>query len=129
MTNPLLRVLSGLTEGPRIVDSRVPRRTFDDVLLPPSLRGARVDVDAGHIQAENVAGVFRLAREQDAVLLFDEADGIASFRLEPPVTVRDSTGFSCRAAVGARGRRPADQHRGDRAGRHLAAAVAPRMRH
>jgi SpoVK/Ycf46/Vps4 family AAA+-type ATPase len=143
MTNPLLRVLSGLTDSPRIVDSTTPRRTFDDVILPPATRRA-LDQALAHVTRhdlifnrwglrdrhptglalafnfagppgtgkticaeaiahalgkrlmvvryaelesmwmgatpKNVAAVFRLAREQDAVLLFDEADGIASRR-------------------------------------------------
>jgi SpoVK/Ycf46/Vps4 family AAA+-type ATPase len=143
MTNPILRVLSGLTDGPRIVDSTMPRRTFDDVILPPATRRA-LDQALAHVTRhdlifnrwglrerhptglalafnfagppgtgkticaeaiahtlgkrlmvvryaelesmwmgatpKNVAAVFRLAREQDAVLLFDEADGIASRR-------------------------------------------------
>jgi SpoVK/Ycf46/Vps4 family AAA+-type ATPase len=143
MTNPLMRVLSGLTDGPRIVDSTIPRRTFDDVILPPATRRA-LDQALAHVTRydlifnrwglrdrhptglalafnfagppgtgkticaeaiahalgkrlmvvryaelesmwmgatpKNVAAVFRLAREQDAVLLFDEADGIAARR-------------------------------------------------
>jgi SpoVK/Ycf46/Vps4 family AAA+-type ATPase len=143
MTNPILRVLSGLTDGPRIVDSTVPRRTLDDVILPPATRRS-LDLALAHVTRhdlifnrwglrerhptglalafnfagppgtgkticaeaiahalgkrllvvryaelesmwmgatpKNVAAVFRLAREQDAVLLFDEADGIASRR-------------------------------------------------
>jgi SpoVK/Ycf46/Vps4 family AAA+-type ATPase len=142
MANPLMRAL-GFSDVKRAVDSIVPRRTFDDVILPPATRRA---LDAalaqltGHelifhkwglgerhptglalafnfagpsgtgktICAEavahrlgrrllivryaevesmwmgetpkNVAAVFRLAREQNAVLLFDEADAIASRR-------------------------------------------------
>jgi SpoVK/Ycf46/Vps4 family AAA+-type ATPase len=142
MANPLLRAL-GFSDVKRAVDSIVPRRTFDDVILPPSTRRAlqqalvqvtsydlifnRWGLGERHptglalafnfagpsgtgktICAEavahtlgrrllivryaevesmwmgetpkNVAAVFRLAREQNAVLLFDEADAIASRR-------------------------------------------------
>lgn len=142
MANPLLRAL-GFSDVKRAVDSIVPRRTFEDVILPPATRRAldqalvqvtsydlifnRWGLGARHptglalafnfagpsgtgktICAEavahalgrrllivryaevesmwmgetpkNVAAVFRLAREQNAVLLFDEADAIASRR-------------------------------------------------
>src|SRR5688572_22979488 len=38
MAHPLLRVFSGLTGNRRVVESIVPRRTFDDVILPPATR-------------------------------------------------------------------------------------------
>jgi SpoVK/Ycf46/Vps4 family AAA+-type ATPase len=143
MSNPLLRVFSGLTAGRRPVDSIVPRRTFEDVILPPPTRRA-LDQALLHVTRhdlifsrwglgerhptglalafnfagppgtgkticaeaiahalgrrllvvryaelesmwmgetpKNVAAVFRLAREENAVLLFDEADAIASRR-------------------------------------------------
>jgi SpoVK/Ycf46/Vps4 family AAA+-type ATPase len=142
MANPLLRAL-GFSDARRAVDSIVPRRTFDDVILPEATRRAldqalaqvtSYDLIFNHwglgerhptglalafnfagpsgtgktICAEavahalgrrlmvvryaevesmwmgetpkNVAAVFRLAREQNAVLLFDEADAIASRR-------------------------------------------------
>jgi SpoVK/Ycf46/Vps4 family AAA+-type ATPase len=142
MANPLLRAL-GFSDARRAVDSIVPRRTFDDVVLPEATRRAldqaltqvtSYDLVFNHwglgerhptglalafnfagpsgtgktICAEavahalgrrlmivryaevesmwmgetpkNVAAVFRLAREQNAVLLFDEADAIASRR-------------------------------------------------
>src|SRR6266576_2602791 len=77
----------------RAVDSIEPRRTFEDVILPVSTRRA---LDQALVQVtsydlvfnrwglgetpKNVAAVFRLAREQRAVLLFDEADAIAARR-------------------------------------------------
>jgi SpoVK/Ycf46/Vps4 family AAA+-type ATPase len=142
MANPLLRAL-GFSDVKRAVDSIVPRRTFEDVILPPATRRA---LDQALVQVtsydlifnrwglgerhptglalafnfagpsgtgkticaeavahalgrrllivryaevesmwmgetpKNVAAVFRLAREQNAVLLFDEADAIASRR-------------------------------------------------
>jgi len=142
MANPLLRAL-GFSDVKRAVDSIVPRRTFDDVILPPATRRA---LDQALVQVtsfdlifnkwglgerhssgmalafnfagpsgtgkticaeavaqrlgrplmivryaevesmwmgetpKNVAAVFRLAREQGAVLLFDEADAIAARR-------------------------------------------------
>lgn len=141
-SNPLLRVL-GLAGSRRIVETIVPRRTFEDVILPPATRQAlehallhvtrhdlifnRWGLGERHptglslafnfagppgtgktICAEalanslgrpllivryaeiesmwmgdtpkNVAAVFRMAREQRAVLLFDEADAIAARR-------------------------------------------------
>jgi SpoVK/Ycf46/Vps4 family AAA+-type ATPase len=143
MANPLFRVLGNLAGNRRAVESIVPRRTFDDVVLPPSTRraldqalaqvtshdlifnrwglgerhptglalafnfagpsgtgkticaeaiahalGRRLllvryaDVESMWMgeTPKNVATVFRLAREEDAVLLFDEADAIASRR-------------------------------------------------
>src|SRR5438067_3937552 len=131
------------TSGRRAVESIVPRRTFDDVILPPTTRGA---LDAALAQVtqhdlifkrwglgerhstglalafnfagppgtgkticaeaiahslgrellvaryaelesmwmgetpKNVAAIFRTAREEHAVLLFDEADAIATRR-------------------------------------------------
>lgn len=127
----------------RAVESVVPRRTFDDVILPPATRRA-LDVALAHVTQhdlifnrwgfaerhptglalafnfagppgtgkticaeaiahslarrlllvryaeleslwlgetpKNVAGIFKIAREEGAVLLFDEADAIASRR-------------------------------------------------
>lgn len=143
MSNPLFRVLSGLTGAQRTVQTVVPRRTFADVILPPSTRRA---LDQALVQVtrhdlifkawglgerhptglalafnfagppgtgkticaeaiaqalgrrllivryaelesmwmgetpKNVAAVFRLASEQQAVLFFDEADAFASRR-------------------------------------------------
>ncbi len=142
MANPLLRAL-GFSDIRRAVDSVVPRRTFDDVILPeatrralgqalaqvtsydlifhdwglgerhptglalafnfagPSGTGKTICAEAvahalgrrlmivryAEVESmwmgetpKNVAAVFRLAREQNAVLLFDEADAIASRR-------------------------------------------------
>jgi SpoVK/Ycf46/Vps4 family AAA+-type ATPase len=142
MANPLLRAL-GFSDARRAVDSIVPRRTFDDVILPPATRrsldqalvqitsydlifhrwglgerhptglalafnfagpsgtGKTICAEAmahalgrrlmivryAEVESmwmgetpKNVAAVFRLAREQNAVLLFDEADAIASRR-------------------------------------------------
>ena len=142
MSNPILRAL-GSSTAKRAVDSLIPRRTFDDVILPPATRRA-LDQALVHVTShdlifnrwglgerhptgvalafnfagpsgtgkticaeaiahalgrrllmvryaevesmwmgetsKNVAAVFRLAREQNAVLLFDEADAIASRR-------------------------------------------------
>src|SRR4029077_7315609 len=39
-TSPLLRAIAGFIGSPRIVESMVPRRTFDDVILPPATRRA-----------------------------------------------------------------------------------------
>lgn len=140
---PLPRLFSGLFGARRAVESIVPRRTFDDVILPPSTRRsldqALVQVTSHDLifnrwglgerhptgfalafnfaglpgtgkticaeaiahtlgrrlllvryaelesmwmgeTPKNVAAVFRLAREEHAVLLFDEADAIASRR-------------------------------------------------
>ena len=143
MSNPLLRVFSGFYSGRRTVESIVPRRTFDDVILPPATRRA-LDEALVHVTRhdlvfnrwglaerhptglalafnfagpsgtgkticaeaianalgrrllrvcyaevesmwmgetpKNVTAVFDLARDQNAVLLFDEADAIASRR-------------------------------------------------
>lgn len=142
MANPLLRAL-GFSDVKRTVQSIVPRRSFDDVILPPATRRA---LDRALVQVtsydlifrrwglgdrhptglalafnfagpsgtgkticaeavahalgrrllivryaevesmwmgetpKNVAAVFGLAREQHAVLLFDEADAIAAHR-------------------------------------------------
>src|SRR6186997_2794205 len=147
MSNPLLRVFSSLTESRRVVESILPRRGFDDVILPPATRRA-LDQALAHVTShdlifnrwglgerhptgmasafnfagppgtgkticaeaiahavgrrllvaryaelesmwmgetpKNVAAVFRLAREEQAVLLFDEADAIASKRASSP---------------------------------------------
>jgi SpoVK/Ycf46/Vps4 family AAA+-type ATPase len=143
MANPLLRALTGLTGGRRVVETIIPRRTFDDVILPPATRrtldqalaqvwshdlifnrwglgqrhptglalafnfagpsgtGKTICAEAiahalgrallvvryAEVESmwlgetpKNVAGVFRVAREENAVLLFDEADAIASRR-------------------------------------------------
>jgi SpoVK/Ycf46/Vps4 family AAA+-type ATPase len=143
MANPLLRALSGLTGSRRVVESVVPRRTFDEVILPPATRrtldqalaqvtshdlifnrwglgerhptglalafnfagppgtGKTICAEAianalgrrllivryAEVESmwlgetpKNVAAVFRLAREEHAVLLFDEADAIAARR-------------------------------------------------
>jgi SpoVK/Ycf46/Vps4 family AAA+-type ATPase len=143
MAGPLLRLFSGLTGARRVVESIVPVRTFEDVILPPATRRA---LDQALVQVtshdlifnrwglgerhptglalafnfagpsgtgkticaeaiahalgrrllivryaelesmwmgetpKNVAAVFRFAREEDAVLFFDEADAIASRR-------------------------------------------------
>src|SRR6187401_2647891 len=143
MSNPLLRVFSSLTESRRVVESILPRRGFDDVILPPATRRA-LDTALAHVTQhdlifnrwglgerhptglalafnfagapgtgkticaeaiahalgrpllvvryaevesmwlgetpKNVAAIFRVAREEGAVLLFDEADAIASRR-------------------------------------------------
>src|SRR6185295_18009281 len=143
MSNPLLRVFSSLTESRRIVESILPRRSFDDVILPSATRRAldqalaqmtshdlifnRWGLGERHptglalafnfagppgtgktICAEaiahalgrrllvvryaeleslwlgetpkNVAAIFQVARQDRAVLLFDEADAIATRR-------------------------------------------------
>ncbi len=143
MSNPLLRVFSSLTESRRVVESILPRRGFDDVILPAATRRA-LDQALTHVTShdlifnrwglgerhptglalafnfagppgtgkticaeaiahalgrrllvvryaevesmwmgatpKNVSAVFRLAREENAVVLFDEADAIASRR-------------------------------------------------
>jgi SpoVK/Ycf46/Vps4 family AAA+-type ATPase len=142
VSNPLLRAL-GLSAARRSVDSVVPRRSFDDVVLPPATRraldqalmqvtshdlifnqwglgerhptgltlafnfagpsgtGKTICAEAiahalgrrllvvryAEIESmwlgetpKNVSAVFRMAREQRAVLFFDEADAIASRR-------------------------------------------------
>ena len=144
-TSPLLRAIAGFIGSPRIVESMVPRRTFDDVILPPATRRA-LDRAIGQVTKhdpifnrwglgqrhpmgmglafhfagppvpgrpsaqrpsrtrssaagslivryaevesmwmgetpKNVAALFlQLARDENAVLLFDEADAIASRR-------------------------------------------------
>jgi len=143
MPNVLVRALNGLAGTRRTVDTITPRRTFEDVILPPATRRA-LDQALVHVTRhdlifhrwglgqrhptglslafnfagppgtgkticaeaianalgrklllvryaelesmwagetpKNVAAVFRLAREENAVLLFDEADAIASRR-------------------------------------------------
>jgi SpoVK/Ycf46/Vps4 family AAA+-type ATPase len=143
MANPLLRAFTELTGSRRTVETTVPRRTFDDVILPPATRRA-LDQALVHVTShdlifnrwglgerhptglalafnfagppgtgkticaeaiahalgrqllvvryaemeslwmgqtpKNVAAVFRLARAENAVLLFDEADSIAARR-------------------------------------------------
>lgn len=142
MSNPILRALTGAAD-PRIVESVVPQRRLDEVILPPATRrsleqalvhvtrhdlifnrwglkerhptslalafnfagppgtgktmcaeaiahelGARLlIVRYAHVEsmwmgetAKNVVAAFRQARKENAVLLFDEADAIASRR-------------------------------------------------
>ena len=143
MANPLQRVYNAITGVRRTVDTVVPRRTFEDVILPPATRLA-LDQALVHVTShdlifnrwglgdrhpsglalafnfagppgtgkticaeaianalgrqllvvryaeleslwmgetpKNVSALFRLAREENAVLLFDEADAIASRR-------------------------------------------------
>ena len=143
MSNPILRVLSGTFDSRRIVETVVPQRTLDDVVLPPATRRS-LDQALTHVtqhdlifnkwglrerhptslalafnfagapgtgkticaeaiahalgrrllivrydQVEsmwmgetpkNIVTTFRLARKENAVLLFDEADSIASRR-------------------------------------------------
>ena len=142
MANPLLRAL-GFNDFKRTVESLVPRRSFADVILPPTTRrtldqalvqvtsfdliyrqwglgerhpgglalafnfagpsgtGKTICAEAvahalgrrllivryAEVESmwmgetpKNVAAVFRLAKEQDAVLFFDEADAIAARR-------------------------------------------------
>jgi SpoVK/Ycf46/Vps4 family AAA+-type ATPase len=143
VANSLLRVLSGLTGARRTVETVIPRRTFEDVILPPATRRS-LDQALVHVTChdlifnrwglgerhpsglaltfnfagppgtgkticaeaiantlgrhllivryaemeslwmgetpKNVSAVFRLAREENAVLLFDEADAIAARR-------------------------------------------------
>jgi SpoVK/Ycf46/Vps4 family AAA+-type ATPase len=142
MSNPILRVLNGVSDR-RIVETVVPQRTLDEVILPPATRrsleqalvhvtrhdlifkrwglgerhptslalafnfagppgtgkticaeaiahslGARLlVVRYSQVEsmwmgetAKNVVAVFRHARKENAVLLFDEADAIASRR-------------------------------------------------
>jgi SpoVK/Ycf46/Vps4 family AAA+-type ATPase len=143
MSNPLLRVFSSFTESRRVVEATLPRRSFDDVILPSATRRA-LDQALAHVTRhdlifnrwglgerhptglalafnfagppgtgkticaeaiahalgrrllvvryaevesmwmgatpKNVSAIFRLAREENAVVLFDEADAIASRR-------------------------------------------------
>ena len=143
MSNPFLRILTGLGEPRRTVEAVVPQRTFEDVILPAETRrqldqalvqvtrhdlifnrwglrdrhptslalafnfagapgtGKTICAEAiahslgrrllvvryAEVEsmwmgetAKNVAAVFRLARKENAVLLFDEADAIATRR-------------------------------------------------
>jgi SpoVK/Ycf46/Vps4 family AAA+-type ATPase len=143
MSNPLLQILTGVAGPKRMVESVVPRRSFDDVILPPATRrsleqalahvtrhdlifnrwglGERHPTSLGlafnfagapgtgkticaeaiahalgrrllivrYAEVEsmwmgetpkNIVATFRLARKENAVLLFDEADSIASRR-------------------------------------------------
>ncbi len=147
MSNPILRVLMGTPDPKRIVESVVPRRSFDDVILPPSTRrsleqalthvtrhdlifdrwglgerhptslalafnfagapgtGKTICAEAiahalgrrllivryAEVESmwmgetpKNLVATFRLARKENAVLLFDEADAIASRRSVSP---------------------------------------------
>ena len=143
MSNPILRVLSGTFDSRRIVETVIPQRTLDDVVLPTATRRS-LDQALAHVtqhdlifnkwglrerhptslalafnfagapgtgkticaeaiahalgrrllivrydQVEsmwmgetpkNIVTTFRLARKENAVLLFDEADSIASRR-------------------------------------------------
>ena len=143
MPSPLLSFFSGRFAGRRAVETIVPERTFDDVILPPTTRDT-LDQALGQVRnhglifgrwglgerhatglglvfnfagppgtgkticaeaiahalgkkllivnyaevesmwagetPKNVASLFRAAVEQDAVLLFDEADAIAARR-------------------------------------------------
>ncbi|MDQ6886918.1 MAG: ATP-binding protein [Gemmatimonadota bacterium] len=143
MPSPLLDLFSGRFGGKRTVETIVPERTFDDVILPPATRQA-LDQALGQVEShalifvrwglgerhatglglafnfagppgtgkticaeaiahalgkkllvvryaemesmwagetpKNVAAVFRMAAEQEAVLFFDEADAIAARR-------------------------------------------------
>jgi SpoVK/Ycf46/Vps4 family AAA+-type ATPase len=143
MSNPILRALTGTFDSRRIVESVVPQRTLDDVVLPPATRrqleqalahvtqhdlifnkwglrerhptslalafnfagapgtGKTICAEAiahtlgrrllivryDQIESmwmgetpKNIVATFRLARKENAVLLFDEADSIASRR-------------------------------------------------
>ncbi|HEY7188283.1 MAG TPA: ATP-binding protein [Vicinamibacterales bacterium] len=143
MSNPFLRLLTGLGEPRRIVEAVIPQRTFEDVILPPETRrqldqalvqvtrhdlvfnrwglrerhptslalafnfagapgtGKTICAEAiahslgrrllvvryAEVEsmwmgetAKNISAVFHLARKDNAVLLFDEADAIASRR-------------------------------------------------
>jgi SpoVK/Ycf46/Vps4 family AAA+-type ATPase len=143
MSNPFLRILTGLGDSRRVVEAVVPQRTFEDVILPletrRQLEQALVQVTGHDLifnrwglrdrhptslalafnfagapgtgkticaeaiahglgrrllvvryaevesmwmgeTAKNIASVFRLARKENAVLLFDEADAIATRR-------------------------------------------------
>jgi len=143
MANPILQAFTDLTSPRRPVETVIPRRTFDDVILPPATRrqleqalvhvtshdlifnrwglgerhptglslafnfagppGTGKTICAEAIAHElkrrlmvvryaemeslwmgqtpkNVASVFRSARQENAVLLFDEADSIAARR-------------------------------------------------
>jgi hypothetical protein len=147
MANSLRELFFGGQPADALVEAVTPRRTFQDVVLPPSTRraldhaliqirkhdlifgqwglGERHDTGLGlafnfagppgtgkticaeavahalgrkllvvryaelesqwaGATAKNVAAVFRSAAEQDAVLLFDEADAIASRRFSSP---------------------------------------------
>jgi SpoVK/Ycf46/Vps4 family AAA+-type ATPase len=143
MSNPFLRALTGIADPRRIVEAVAPRRSFDDVILPPATRqsleqalthvtrhdlifnrwglgerhptslalafnfagapgtGKTICAEAiahalgrrllivryAEVESmwmgetpKNVVAAFRLARKENAVLLFDEADAIASRR-------------------------------------------------
>jgi SpoVK/Ycf46/Vps4 family AAA+-type ATPase len=147
MSNPILRVLTGAADPRRIVESVVPRHSFDDVILPPSTRrsleqalthvtrhdlifnrwglgerhptslalafnfagapgtGKTICAEAiahalgrrllivryAEVESmwmgetpKNIVATFRLARKENAVLLFDEADAIAARRSAAP---------------------------------------------
>jgi len=147
MSNPFLRVLTGGADPRRLVETITPRRTLDDVILPPATRrsleqalthvtrhdlifnkwglgdrhptglalafnfagppgtGKTICAEAiAHTLGrrllivryaemesmwvgetpKNVAAAFNLARKENAVLLFDEADAIASRRSASP---------------------------------------------
>ena len=147
MSNPLLRVLTGVVDPRRIVETVVPQRSFDDVILPAATRRL-LDQALAHVTRhdlifnrwglgerhptslalafnfagppgtgkticaeaiahalgrrllivryaevesmwmgetpKNIVATFRAARKENAVLLFDEADAIASRRSAAP---------------------------------------------
>jgi SpoVK/Ycf46/Vps4 family AAA+-type ATPase len=143
MSNPILRVLTGIGDPKRIAETVIPQRSLEEVILPPATRRS-LDQALVHVTrndlifnrwglrerhptslalafnfagapgtgkticaeaiahalgrrllivryaelesmwmgetAKNVVAAFRLARKENAVLLFDEADAIASRR-------------------------------------------------
>ena len=147
MSNPIFRVLTGAPDPKRIVESVVPQRSFDDVILPAATRrsleqalahvtrhdlifnrwglgerhptslalafnfagapgtGKTICAEAiahrlgrrllivryAEVESmwmgetpKNIAATFRLARKENAVLFFDEADAIATRRSSAP---------------------------------------------
>ena len=147
MSNPFLRVLTGVVDPRRTVEAVAPQRSFDDVILPPATRRL-LDQALAHVTRhdlifnrwglgerhptslalafnfagppgtgkticaeaiahalgrrllivryaevesmwmgetpKNIVATFRAARKDNAVLLFDEADAIASRRSSAP---------------------------------------------
>ena len=53
MANPLLRALTGLTAPRRVVESVIPRRSFDDVILPPATRRT-LDQALAHVTSHDL---------------------------------------------------------------------------
>jgi hypothetical protein len=53
MSNPLFRVFSGLAEPRRIVEAILPRRSFDDVILPSATRRA-LDQALAHVTSHDL---------------------------------------------------------------------------